>query len=134
MTLTMKKKNGPAKGGSYMERARAAWAPVPDFIVALARAADAAESQGTIAQKLGCSAAAISAMISNSYAGRLDRMEAKIRGALMSAVVECPALGMTIARNDCATNQRRKFSSASPQAAKFPRACKGCVNAIGGGA
>lgn len=129
-----RKKHGPANGGSYVERARAAWQPVPDYILALARAADAAPSQGAIAQALGCSSATVSAMLSNSYAGRVDRMEAKIRGAFMSAVVACPALGMEIARNDCASNQQRKFSAANPQTAKFPRACKACPNAIGGGA
>jgi hypothetical protein len=132
--MSAKPKHGPARGGSYVERARAAWTPLPDYILALARAADALPSQGAVAQKLGCSAAAVSAMIANSYAGRKDRMKARIEGAFMSAVVDCPALGMSIGRDDCATNQRRKPCFANPQMAKFPRACAGCANAIGGGA
>ncbi len=123
-------KFGPKAGGSYLDRAKAHWHPLPDWVEALARAADAASSQGALAKRLDCSPTAISALIPNNYPGRTHVMEAKVRGLLMSERVECPVLG-SLARNDCVSNQSLKFSAANPQRAQLYRACRGgCPNAI----
>src|SRR5581483_5682763 len=127
MTAAVPKKHGCKAAASYVARAKAAWGDqLPDWVMVLARATDAAASQGVVAAKVGCSASAISTVISKTYPGRMDAIEAKVRGSLMSAVVECPALGFAIARDVCARNQQSKMSGANPKAAKFPRACKSC--------
>ena len=123
---------GPTAGGTYVGKTEAAWGEVPDWVMVLAQACDAAVSMSAVARRLGYSAAVLSQVLCNKYPGRYDRVEAKVRGVLMQAEVYCPGAGMTIARNQCADNQRRKPSSASPLAAKFPGACRGCPNAFGG--
>ena len=123
---------GPKDGGTYVERARAAWGTVPDKIMQLALACDMAPSFGDVAKKLDYSVGAISSVINNKYKGGMDRIYAAIEGVFMQAEVYCPAAGMTIARNICADNQKRKPSCATPMAARFPAACRGCSNAFGG--
>lgn len=124
------KATGPANGGTYLARAKERWGdPPPDWIVALANAADGKDSQNAIGQKLGVSGGVISAVLSRSYPGRMDRVEARVRGALMEATVVCPVEG-TIPKNRCADNQVLKPSAASPARARFPHACKGCPNAF----
>lgn len=132
MSPARARKFGPKNGATYLSRARAAWSPLPDWVEKLARAADALPSQGVLARKLGCSASAVSAVISNAYKGGLARIEKRVRGALMAETVGCPVLG-EIASNDCATNQRAKFSAANPVRAQLARACKTCPNALNGG-
>jgi hypothetical protein len=120
---------GPKNGGTYLAKAHAAWNPAPDWIVALARRADGAESLNAIGGKLGVSGGALSAVLSRTYPGGYSRIEARVRGALMSATVTCPVEG-EIARNRCADNQASKPSAASPARAQFPFRCKSCPNAF----
>jgi len=120
---------GPKNGGTYLAKAQAAWMPTPDWIVALARRADGTESLNAIGDKLGVSGGALSAVISHTYPGGYSRIEARVRGALMSATVTCPVEG-EIARNRCADNQASKPSAASPARAQFPFRCKSCPNAF----
>lgn len=124
------KSTGPKNGGTYLARAIEKWgSPPPDWIVALAGALDSGLSQPTAGAKIGVSGGAISAVLSRSYAGRMDRVEARVRGALMQATVVCPVEG-AIPKNRCADNQVLKPSAASPARARFPHACKGCPNAF----
>ena len=102
----------------------------------LASAADAETasggSQATLAKKLGnLSASIISGILGRTYPGKLDRHEATVRGKLMSATVKCPALGMSIGRDQCAHYQSRKFTAANPQGVQLARTCPTCPNAIG---
>ncbi len=126
-------KFGPKDGGSYLVRARERWGKVlPDWVEALARAADTAPSQGDLGARLGLPAATISAAIGNTYPGRTDAIEARVRGALMAMKVECPVLG-PIGRKTCMDTQRLPFSSASPSRAQLYIAChKPCRNFVGG--
>lgn len=131
------KKTGPANGGTYLDRATAAWgAKKPDWVKTLAQAADAEAAKGgslrTLGEGLTISGSTLSAALGKTYAGNLDRIEAKVRGKLMSAVVDCPALGMEIGRADCANNQTMKASTASPDRFKLARACPKCPNFLGG--
>ena|SRR6185312_11545649 len=126
------KKFGPKSGGSYLDLAKARWgADMPDWIEALALATDAAPSQATLNAKLKFkSASVISGLISRTYPGKLDKLEAVVRGALMHEIVRCPVQG-TIARDVCIQNQKRKFSSANPRAAQLWAACRaGCPHAL----
>ena len=124
---------GPRNGGTYVEQAQNAWGgTMPEWVLALAIACDGSDSMSAVARRLDYSNAVVSSVLTNKYRGRHDRVEAKVRGIMMSAEVFCPAAGMTIARNQCADNQRRKPSSANPLTAKFPAACKRCENCFGG--
>lgn len=128
--ITRTKPHGPKDGGSYLARAQQRWSPVPDWVAVLARKLDATVaaggSQGTVAKALDLkSASLISAVIGKTYQGRMDRIEAKVRGTYMSATVECPVLGV-IGRDVCAHHQVQKFSASSPQSAQLHRACPVC--------
>jgi hypothetical protein len=121
---------GPKAGGSYVAKARAAWAPnPPDWVLALAHEADGLLSQRALGEKLGITGGALSAVISKKYPGGYARIEARVKGALMSATVACPVEG-EIPRNRCADNQAKKPSAASPARARFPFACRTCPNAF----
>lgn len=121
------KATGPKNGGTYLDKANAAWNPAPDWILALAKRADGPLSLNALGAQLGIGGGALSAIISRKYAGGYSRVEARVRGALMDATVTCPVEG-EIARNRCLDNQVRKPSAASPAAARFPFACKSCPN------
>lgn len=126
------KKFGPKKGGSYVDTAKLRWGtPLPDWIEALAVAADAAPSQTTLNARLKFQApSVISGVLNKTYPGKLDRIEAVVRGALMAQVVRCPVLG-SIGRDVCVESQKRKFTSASPTTARLWSACRnGCPNAL----
>ena len=128
----MTKTFGPKDGASYIARANERWQPLPDWVAALAQAADATASQSAIGKRIGISASAVSAIIANNYSGSTRIVEAKVRGALMSQRVECPVLG-SLARNDCVANQSLPFSAANPQRAQLYKACRsGCPNAMKG--
>lgn len=110
-------------------RARAAWGgdKTPDWIEALAGACDLAGSQGKVAERLGISAAAINQALGNSYKGRLDRIEQRVRGELMQHTVNCPVLG-EISTRDCLDHQKRKFRATNPLRVRLHQTCPTCPN------
>lgn len=131
------KKIGPANGGTYLDRATSSWgAKLPDWIKVLALALDAEVAKGgnqrTLGDKITVSASSVSAVIGKTYPGNLNKIEGKVRGKLMSATVECPALGLTMSRADCVNNQALKKSAASPDRFKLARVCPICPNFLGG--
>lgn len=110
-----------------LERARAAWgAKTPDWIVALAGECDRS-SQGRVARRLGISAAVVNQVLGGAYKGRLDRVEARVRGEFMGATVQCPVLG-EISRRDCISNQTLKFRPTNPLRVALRKACPVCPN------
>ncbi len=83
-----------------------AWAPEPpDYIKALAAACEMAGSQNKIAKQLGVSGGLVSSVLNNKYKGSLIAVEEKIRATLMSALVDCPAVGQEIALSTCLEHQ-----------------------------
>ena len=109
------------------ERAKAAWAKgVPDWVAAMAIACDRS-TQGKVAVKLGISPAVVNQVIGNCYAGRMDRVEARVRGEYMKAVVECPVLG-EISTRDCVTHQTMKFRPTNPLRVQLHKTCPTCPN------
>lgn len=123
---------GPKTGGTYRARAAERWhGDAPDWVMVLAQAADAYAARGeghnALGERLGMSGSAVSSIIGHTYPGSLRVVEAKVRGLLMGATLDCPVQG-TIARNVCAENQRMKFSTAHPERARLHRACKTCPN------
>lgn len=132
------KKAVARKAASYVARATERWGTLPDWIAAVADAADAEIGKGgtltSLGKMVGLTGAQISGALGKTYppGAAFKRIEATVRGKLMSAQVQCPALGMTIGRDQCAGYQRQKFSAASPMSMRLARACPVCPNAIGG--
>ncbi len=110
----------------FISSARAAWndAP-PTWVVALADAATR-HSLTQAARKIGYSAALVSNVIANKYGAGTERIEAKVRGALMNEKVVCPVLG-EIGRDHCLDEQAMPKLSTSSIRSKLYRACRnGC--------
>lgn len=108
------------------ERAVDKWGKkLPDWIMALAHACDAAASQGKVAERLGISSAMVNQAIGNVYKGNLTNLEQRVRGELMAATVDCPVLG-AISTRDCLDHHTRKFAATNPQRRMLARACPAC--------
>jgi hypothetical protein len=120
-----------------LQRARERWgAQLPDWVEALARAADAEIARGgnltSLGKRIALSGNQVSGVIGNTHpAGKArDAIEATVRGSLMKAEVLCPALGMVIGLDRCAGFQRQRKSAASPMAVRLAATCPGCPHAI----
>lgn len=118
------------------ERALLHWAApagsggdVPDWIWALAEACDRA-SQGQVAKRLGISAAVVNQVLGRAYKGRLDRVEARVRGELMQETVACPVLG-ALSKRECLDHQAAKFAATNPLRVRLYRACRTCPHREG---
>ncbi len=96
----------------------------PDWIVELAHQCDRV-GQSAVARKMGGSVSVINETLRNKYKGRLDNVEAKVRGAYMGTTVECPVLD-EIATDLCLSNQRLPFSAGNPVRVALHKACPGC--------
>lgn len=117
------------KPTSNADRARARWgAAAPEWIVVLARSCDQF-GQTAMGKRLGVSGAVISATLSNSYAGRLDKIEQRVRGELMKERVLCPVLG-DISKRQCLDEQSREYASTNALRVELRRACPRCPNQI----
>ena len=118
--------------GPLVRRVEARWdhAP-PDWVKALAASCDDS-TQAEVAERIGCSAAALNQVLAKAYEGRLDRIEARVRGTLMAESVDCPVLG-EISRSACMTHQGRREDAitANPLLPKLYRACRqGCAHSL----
>jgi hypothetical protein len=110
-----------------LDRARRCWAPkVPDWITVLAVQCDAS-SQGKVAQRLGVSGAVVNQLLGNSYKGRVESMEARVRGEFMNETVTCPVLG-EISTRDCIANQTIKFRPTNDLRVRLRKTCPICPN------
>ncbi len=96
----------------------------PDWIAVLAEECDRAGLRPT-AHRIGMSASVVNETLRHKYKGRLDNVEAKVRGAFMGSTVQCPVLD-EIAVDLCIENQRRRFSSSNPTRVALHRACQTC--------
>ncbi len=81
-------------------------------------------SQNRAAKRLGVSAAQISQVLSGSYPGKADRLEARVRGELMGSVVNCPVVG-DLNRRTCADYQELPFAGTSPIRVRLYKTCRG---------
>ena len=107
--------------------ARTAWGTaLPDWVQRLAEECTAS-SQAKVAARLGRSGATVSQVLRNKYAAKLDAIEEVVRGVLMDATVECPALG-TISTAACRDWMiaARSFSNVNSERVRMYRACRGC--------
>ena len=117
--------SAPFRKTDFVGRARAAWGDLPDWVLALAEAC-AADTQAAVAKRLDYSASAISATLANAYRGDVGEISERVRGAFMSAVVECPRKG-TMNRNTCLRWQDKPFAATSADRVAMFHACRsGC--------
>ncbi|MDP1673848.1 MAG: hypothetical protein Q8L65_12145 [Burkholderiales bacterium] len=117
------------KSTANMERIRERWGTAaPDWIIVLAESCDQF-GQTSLARRLGCSSAMISATLSNTYAGRLEKLEQRVRGELMNERVTCPVLG-EISKRQCLDEQTKPYASTNALRVELRRACAGCENHI----
>lgn len=108
----------------FLAKAREAWGAPPDWVVELAQECNRTTAART-AKRIGYSSAVISHVLAHRYPGDIDRVAAKVRGALMGETVMCPIVG-EIGRDRCLNEQRMDNTGASSIRAKLYRACRGC--------
>jgi len=110
-----------------LDRSGVAWGKrVPDWITMLALKCDES-TQEKVGKQLGISGSAVNQALGNVYKGRIDLIEARVRGEYMQAVVTCPVLG-EISTRDCIANQTVKFRPTNPLRVALRRACPICPN------
>jgi hypothetical protein len=108
----------------FLAKARAAWGDnLPDWIEALALEANRTTA-ARAAKRIGYSSAVVSHVFTNAYPGDMSRVEAKVRGALMSKTVMCPVVG-EIGLDRCLDEQKMDNTGASSIRAQLYRACRG---------
>lgn len=118
-------KREPEAVPGNLQTARDSWgAKPPAWIVALAEACDAS-SQSRVSVRLGISAAVVNQALKNTYAGRLDRVEERVRGELLRETVACPVLG-EITKRECLDNQNRGYEATNPTRVKLFQTCRKC--------
>lgn len=117
--------SAPSRRIDFVARARLAWGDLPDWVTALAEACSA-DTQAAVAKRLGYSASAISATLANRYAGDVGEISERVRGAYLSATVECPRKG-PMNRNACLQWQDKPFAATSADRVAMFHACRsGC--------
>lgn len=110
-----------------LDTARAAWgSPLPDWIQRLAEECGAT-NQSDVARRLGRSAAMVSTVLRAKYKGDMAAVEDVVRGRLMRATVQCPALG-EISTATCRDWMAKagKFSNETSERVRMYRACRSC--------
>lgn len=115
---------------SYQESCAAAWNDqAPDWVQALASACDQMGGHVPAARACGLSRATVSMICRNTYPRDARSVEAKVRGALLAATVDCPVLG-ELRRDRCVAHQGRRLENlgASPMNVQLYRACQACPN------
>ncbi|GLQ20474.1 transcriptional regulator [Algimonas porphyrae] len=118
---------------SALEKARAAWKTLPDWVEVLAGAVDGEGSTGDVASRIGYSPSSISGVINRSYTGRLVHIETAVRQTLMRGSVSCPVMGI-ITGERCNKAQREKLVPTNPIKVRLYKACRnGCPNARSAG-
>jgi len=114
-------------GETNVAMARGAWGEAaPEWVIVLASACDAS-TQSAVAKKLGVSSAMINTALKNTYTGRMDKLEARVRGELLNEKVRCPVLG-DITKRKCLDAQGRSYAATNAMRVELRRACPRCPN------
>lgn len=112
----------------WIDKARDAHGMLPEWIEALALAADAQGLTAT-AKLVRYSPSTLSTVLNGKYAGDLSRVENAVSGALQGVTVMCPVLG-EIGRQQCERHQRAPKTVSNSSSLRLHRACRsGCPNA-----
>jgi hypothetical protein len=87
----------------------------------------AGSSQGKVAGKLGRSPALVSHVLRGNYKGDMAAVEDVVRGKLMRATIQCPALGelSTASCRDWMALSRN-YSNENSERVRMYRACRRC--------
>lgn len=110
---------------------QSAWGgTAPDWIMAMAQAADSGMSRRRIAEIIGYSPAAVSQVMAAKYRGSYNKMAAAVRAALINDAVNCPVLG-EISGEQCLAEQRKPLAATSGMRVRLWRACRSCPHNIG---
>ena len=110
-----------------LETARAAWGDaLPDWVEIMAVECGKT-SQRIVSEKLGRSTAVISQVLSRKYPADMKRIEERVRGVFLEAVVECPALG-DVPLQQCQDwrEKAKDFAPGNPLRRQMFRACNKC--------
>lgn len=118
---------GKARNGAtdltFVEKADEAFGgAAPDWIVALAQLADSSGLDAAGAA-IGYSGSAVSTVLRNRYAGDVERVAEKARGALLGAVVICPVIG-EMTRDTCLDWQQKPKAATSAYRMRMYHACR----------
>lgn len=104
-------------------------AECPPWIMALAVAVDKCGFVRPVAERIGYSHSAVSAVINGSYPGNLAKIQTAVTSCLMGNEVTCPVLGKIKAEKCNGIQRRTTLMASDPTAVKLWRACrKGCPN------
>lgn len=110
---------------AWVQKARTAWGDdMPDWVLVFADQCDH-DGVSSTASRIGYSPSVGSQVLSKTYRGRLDKIEAAVRGAFMGATVQCPVLG-ELAHDKCLYHQGRKFAPTNPTRVALSRTCPTC--------
>jgi len=86
-------------------------------------------TQGAVARRIGYSSPVVNQVLSGSYKGDLNRVQAAVEGALMAALVDCPVIG-EIPRQRCIEHQRRPFTPTNPTNIQLYKTCPVCEHSL----
>ena len=112
----------------FLAKVRERWGEPPDWVIALAEAC-AGRSQAEVGRQIGYSASAVSATLSNTYAGDRDAIAEKVRGAFLGIQVICPRKG-AMRRDVCMGWQAKPWAPTSSDRVAMFHACRsGCPHA-----
>lgn len=107
-------------------RVKAVARPLPaDVKAALVAANETASSQTVVARELNVSTAVISQLLNDKYPGDIGVMAARIRGAYLGAVVQCPVY-RTLAKNKCLEFQALPPAFTNPLRSMLAQRCPAC--------
>lgn len=100
----------------------------PEWLTALREHAKA-HNQRKAADAIGYSTTVVSQVLKGIYPGDLAAVQAKVEGALMGAMVECPVIG-EMPRNRCVEHQARSrnFATTNPLRVRLAKVCPTCPN------
>lgn len=116
------KQSGP---NVNVAKARACWGnDLPDWLLIFATECDRTSIRAA-SERIGYSHSVCSQILSKSYPGRVDKVEAAVRGAFMGLTVICPVLG-ELAVDKCLYHQGRKFAPTNPMRVRLHRTCPTC--------
>lgn len=112
-------------GSTNKELALRSWGEAaPEWVLVLAEACDI-NSQAAVSRRLGVSGAMINQALHNTYAGRLDKLEARVRGELMRETLTCPVLG-EITKRRCIDEQSKPYAPTNALRVELRRECARC--------
>lgn len=86
-------------------------------------------NQADVSTRLGVSTAQISTVLKGKYTGTTDRLEMKVRGALMGRTINCP-VEEEITEDKCLHNQELPFATTHHMRVRLYKACRKCEHCL----